>query len=195
MLVVDHTVLSEELFSKCFCCDLTTCLGQCCVEGDAGAPLEEEEVGLLENILPAILPYMTEEGRETVLQNGVFDYDEEGNLVTPLINDRECAFTRYENNCASCAIEKAFLSHKIDFRKPISCYLYPIRIETRNFYDVLEYHKWDICRSARKEGNRCGITLFQFLKDPLIQKYGEEWYRNVERELSLRKENGISTPA
>ena len=187
MLVVDNTVLSEELFSKCFCCDLSACRGQCCVEGDAGAPLEEEEVGILEDILPEVKPFMTEEGREVVEQNDVFDYDEDGNLVTPLINDQACAFIRYENGCAFCAIEKAYLMHRVDFRKPVSCYMYPIRISRKNYYDVLEYHRWDICRAARKEGNRQGISVFQYLKEPLIQKYGADWYHKVEQELKVRQ--------
>lgn len=186
MLVVDHTVLSEDLFTQMFCCDLSQCGGACCVEGDAGAPLEEEEVGLLEDLLPKILPYMTEEGRSVVKKNDVFDYDAEGSLVTPLVNDRECAFLYYEGTCAYCAIEKAFLEHKIRFRKPISCHLYPIRISKRGFYDVLEYHRWDICECARMCGSARHSDIFTYLKEPLIRKYGKRWYDKVRKELDMR---------
>ena len=186
--MVDDTVLSDELFTEHFCCNLAACAGCCCVEGDAGAPLEEEEVGLLEDLLPKITPYMSAEGREAVSQSDVFDYDEEGHLVTPLIHDRECVFVRYEGEVAYCAIEKAYLMHKISFRKPISCHLYPIRVERRNCYEVLEYHRWDICRSACQEGERQGITVFQYLKNPLVRKYGAAWYRKVEKMLALREQ-------
>ena len=187
MLVVDHTILPEALFSQCFCCDLQRCGGACCIEGDAGAPLEEEEVGVLEDLLPDILPFMTEVGREVVERNGVFDYDMDGCLVTPLVNDRECAFMYEEEGCALCAIEKAFLERRIPFRKPVSCHLYPIRIERKNWYDVLQYHRWDICEPARACGTGKGLLLIDYLKEPLVRKYGEEWYDKVCRERAIIK--------
>lgn len=186
MLVVDNTILSEELFSQCFCCNLSLCKGYCCVEGDAGAPLEEEEVGILESMLSHILPYMTPEGRAVVEQGGVFDYDMEGSLVTPLVNDRECAFLYYEGGCAFCAIEKAFIEHKIRFRKPVSCHLYPIRISRKNYYDLLEYHRWDICESARLCGESRKVSIFAYLEEPLVRKYGRRWYNKVCKELEMR---------
>ena len=188
MLVIDHTILPEALFSQCFCCDLQRCRGACCIEGDAGAPLEEEEVGELEDLLPDILPFMTAAGREVVEKGGVFDYDMDGCLVTPLVNDRECVFMYEEEGCALCAIEKAFLERRIPFRKPISCHLYPIRIERKNWYDVLQYHRWDICDPARACGAGKGIPLIEYLKEPLVRKYGEEWYRKVQDALASRKE-------
>ena len=188
MLVVDHTILPEALFSQCFCCDLSQCKGACCIEGDAGAPLEEEEVGELEELLPDILPYMTAEGREVVQRNGVFDYDMEGSLVTPLVNGRECAFVCWEEGCAFCAIEKAFLDQRIPFRKPISCHLYPIRIERKNYYDVLQYHQWEICAPARSCGAERKLALIACLKEPLIRKYGRPWYEKVCRERAIKKE-------
>lgn len=192
MLVVDNTILSEELFTQCFCCDLSACKGACCVEGDAGAPLEEEEVGILEDCLPRILPYMTPEGRAVVEQNDVFDYDMEGSLVTPLVNDRECAFLYYGEGCAYCAIEKAFLERRIRFRKPISCHLYPIRISRRNYYDLLEYHRRDICEGARRCGESRKTDIFSYLEEPLVRKYGRRWYNKVRKELEMRaKESKI----
>ena len=188
MLVVDHTILPEALFSQCFCCDLSQCKGACCIEGDAGAPLEEEEVGELGELMPDILPYMTAEGCEVVQRNGVFDYDMEGSLVTPLVNDRECAFVCWEEGCAFCAIEKAFLDQRIPFRKPISCHLYPIRIERKNYYDVLQYHQGEICAPARSCGAERKLALIACLKEPLIRKYGRPWYEKVCRERAIKKE-------
>lgn len=187
MLVVGHTILPEALFSQCFCCDLKQCHGACCVEGDAGAPLEEEEVGILEELLPGIMPYMTEAGRSVVEQSGVFDYDMDGALVTPLVNDRECAFMYESDGCAFCAIEKAYLEHRVPFRKPVSCHLYPIRIDRKNYYDVLEYHRWEICEPARACGAEKGVPLFSYLEEPLVRKYGREWYDKVCTELVARR--------
>ena len=147
-----------------------------------------EEVGELEELLPDILPYMTAEGREVVQRNGVFDYDMEGSLVTPLVNDRECAFVCWEEGCAFCAIEKAFLDQRIPFRKPISCHLYPIRIERKNYYDVLQYHQWEICAPARSCGAERKLALIACLKEPLIRKYGRPWYEKVCRERAIKKE-------
>lgn len=187
MLVVDNTVLSEELFTECFCCDLSQCKGMCCIEGDAGAPLEEEEVGMLEDNLPKIKPYMTPEGRAVVEANDVFDYDMEGSLVTPLVNDRACAFLYYDGQGAFCAIEKAFLEGKIRFRKPVSCHLYPIRITRQHCYEVLEYHRWDICESARVCGKAKRLTVFQGQEEALVRKYGRPWFNKVCKTLELRK--------
>ena len=187
MLVVGHTILPEALFSQCFCCDLKRCHGACCVEGDAGAPLEEEEVGILEELLPGIMPYMTEAGRSVVEQSGVFDYDMDGALVTPLVNDRECAFMYESDGCAFCAIEKAYLEHRTDLRKPLSCQLYPIRIDRKNYYDVLEYHRWEICEPTRGCGAEKNLPLFNYLEEPLVRKYGREWYDKVCTELAARR--------
>ena len=181
MIIVDNVLISRDLLTHCFCCDLSRCKGMCCIEGDAGAPLEEEEVGIIENNLEKILPYMTEQGRQVVKENGTFDYDMEGQLVTPLIEDKACAFICYDHGIAQCAIEKAFFDKKITFRKPISCELYPIRLEKLQYYDSLKYHQWDICEAARRCGQEKKITVFEFLEAPLTRKYGKKWFQKAKK--------------
>ena len=181
MLSIDHVLISDEVLNQYFACDVSACGGRCCVEGDAGAPLEEEEVSVIEDFLDEIKPYMLQEGVEVVEQNGVFDYDAEGALATPLINDKECAFIYFEEKTAKCAIEKAFLDGKIDFRKPISCHLYPIRIKKFDYYERLDYHRWAVCEQARKRGKRLKITVFDYLIEPLTRRYGKEWIKKVKK--------------
>lgn len=176
MLIIDDIIVSDEIRDARFCCNLQKCLGSCCVEGDAGAPLEEEEISLLEDNLDEIKPYMRQEGIEVIDHLGVFDYDASGDFVTPLIKDKDCAFVIYENNIAKCAIEKAWEEGKIDFQKPISCHLYPIRITKNNNFEALNYHQWYICEPARTYGKKIGLPVYKFLKEPLIRKYGKEWY-------------------
>ncbi|MDR0367659.1 MAG: DUF3109 family protein [Bacteroidales bacterium] len=184
MLAVDNTLISDDIFSQYFCCDLSCCKGICCVEGDAGAPLNEEEIAVLEDYTEKIIPYMTDEGIAVIRYMGMFDYDETGHLVTPLVRDRDCAFVYYEDNIAKCAIEKAYLNGDIDFKKPVSCHLYPVRITEYAHYDALNYHQWEVCQSARKKGKELQITVFDFLKEPLSRRYGKEWLRKVEKLLS-----------
>jgi hypothetical protein len=187
MVIVDNTFISEDLFKQHFVCDISCCKGICCVEGDAGAPLEEEEIAILEDCLDKIKPYMTKEGIEIVQQGGIFDYDIEGVLVTPLVNDRECVFVYYENDIAQCAIEKAYLEGKTDFQKPISCHLYPVRLTKQNCYEKLNYHQWGVCRSARMNGKRLQISVFDFLQTPLARKYGDEWINKVKKIIHARQ--------
>lgn len=187
MIPVGKTIVSDDLVQVFFACDLEKCKGACCVAGDAGAPLEEEEISLLEDHLQEILPFMTERGREIVLKHGVFDYDAAGNFVTPLVNDAECAFTNFKEDIAYCSIERAFEEGKISFRKPISCHLYPVRIQQFSGFDAVNYHKWHICKPALKRGKREGIRLIRFLKEALVRKYGEGWYAEM---LQVLKENG-----
>ncbi len=179
MIVVDNVIVSEDVASVKFICDLKACHGDCCVEGDDGAPLEEEEIGIIEDYLDEIKPFMTEKGLEVVNKNGVFDYGIGGEFVTPLVNDRECAFVFFENGISYCAIEKAFLEGKTDFRKPISCHLYPIRITQYDDYDAVNYHKWPVCNAALKLGREKGTPLYKSLREPLIRKYGEAWYNSL----------------
>ena len=177
----DQVIISDEILNQYFVCDLEACKGMCCVEGDAGAPLEEEEIAVIEDFLDDIKPYMTQEGVRIVDQNGVFDYDADGVLVTPLVNDNECAFVYFESTIAKCAIEKAFLEGKIDFQKPISCHLYPIRIKKFDYYQRLDYHCWDVCEQARKNGKNLKITVFDYLSEPLSRRYGKEWVKKVKK--------------
>ena len=183
MLIIDNILVSEEIRDIRFCCDLDKCLGACCVEGDAGAPLEEEEISILEDEIDIIKPYMTQEGVEVIEKHGVFDYDTMGDFVTPLVNDKECAFVYYESNIAKCAIEKAFEEGKVSFQKPVSCHLYPIRITKHSDFEAVNYHKWYICQSACTLGKKLELPMYKFLKEPLIRKYGKEWYGKLVREI------------
>lgn len=187
MIPIDNTIVSDEILDNLFCCDLSVCKGACCVEGNSGAPLEEEEIGILEDIMDSVKPYLTPEGREEIEINGVFDYDMTGSYCTPLIKQQNCAFILFENEVAKCAIEKAFEDGKIDFIKPISCHLYPIRITKFNDYEAINYHTWDICEPACIKGKKEKIRVYKFLKTPLIRNYGSEWYKKLEKEAILRK--------
>jgi hypothetical protein len=153
----------------------------CCIEGDVGAPIEPDEIADLEDNYPIFKKYMTPEGIEKVEENGTFDYDMEGAFVTPLLQDESCAYVYFEDNTAKCAIEKAFLNGEIDFHKPISCHLYPIRIKILPDYQALNYHRWGVCHSACEKGETLKLPLYQFLKEPLIRKYGEAWYEELEK--------------
>ena len=179
MLSIDNVIISDDILNQYFSCDFSCCKGSCCVEGDAGAPLEEDEIGILEDCLDEIKPFMSEKGLEIVARSGFFDYDMDGILVTPLVNDSECAFVYFEKKLAKCAIEMAFNAKKIDFRKPISCHLYPIRVKKCNFYEVLTYHQWEICKDAKKRGKDLSITLLDYLKEPLVRKYGSDFIKKL----------------
>lgn len=179
MLIIENTLITEELAECKFCCDCIICKGICCVEGDAGAPLEEEEIKILTKSIKEIYKFITPEGIESIEQQGVFVLDPEGKKVTPLINGKECAFVVYKNGIANCAIEIAYRKKKISFQKPISCHLYPVRtIDYSDFHSV-NYHQWHICKTALKKGEKEGIYLYEFLKIPLIRKFGKAWYEEL----------------
>lgn len=157
--------------------------------GDAGAPLEEEEISILDDLIDEVKPYMTPEGKEVIDWSGVFEYDVEGEFVTPLINNEECAFVYTRDGISFCAIEKAYLEGKIKFRKPVSCHLYPIRIKKVGDTEAVNYDVWGVCAPALINGRKVGIPLWQYLKEPLIRKYGSKWYAKLveamEGEVSL----------
>jgi len=176
MFAVKDCLISDDIKSVEFCCDLLKCKGQCCVDGDVGAPLEESEISQLEDYIDKILPYMTKEGIEIVKQQGIFDYGIEGEFVTTLIDDKDCAFIFYDKGIAKCCIEKAYNEGKIPFNKPISCHLYPIRLKKYNDTIAVNYDKWEICNDAVTCGKSEGIKLYKFLREPLIRRFGEEWY-------------------
>ncbi len=191
MIAIDKTLISDELGSIRFCCDLSACKGQCCVDGDAGAPLDEEEISILEDYFDEIKPFMTQDGVDQVELSGVFDYDMFGMYVTPLVNGRECAFVYHENGIALCAVEKAWKEGKIPFQKPISCHLYPVRISKYNDFDAVNYNEWHICKPALLNGKKNDVLLYVFLKDSLVRKYGEAWYKELVESLPPKKENGL----
>lgn len=184
MIIVDNVIVSDEFLNARFCCQLARCKGECCVAGDAGAPLEPDEVGIIEEYIDEIKPYMRPEGIEVIENNDVYDYDERGTLVTPLVNDEECAFVYFhENGTALCAIEKAYLEGKIDFWKPISCHLYPIRLIEKDGFTHIMYHEWSVCVPAKRKGERDGIPLYKFLKNPMIRRFGEDWYERLVKQI------------
>jgi hypothetical protein len=173
--------LSPDLKDVFFCCDLERCKGACCIEGDAGAPLEEEEIARLDDHIERIKPFMIPEGIAEVDQTGVFDYDDAGKFVTPLIRQRECAYVCFEGPVARCAIEAAFRQGAIPFAKPLSCHLYPVRITQLSYGEALNYHQWHICRPALEKGRQENQALYLFLRDALERKYGKTWYSKLVR--------------
>lgn len=191
MIEIDNKVVSSEILEQRFCCNLPRCLGKCCVHGDSGAPLTPNEALTLEQILDKVKPYMTPQGIATVQEQGVALTDSDGDLVTPLIDGKECAFTVFENGIATCAIEKAWNNGIVDFRKPISCHLYPIRVKEYSTFTAINYHQWDVCAPARELGEQIDLPVYRFLEDAIIRAYGKEFYGQLEdaaKLLSLRTE-------
>jgi hypothetical protein len=180
MIAIENTLISDDIFTEYFFCNLNACKGCCCVEGDAGAPLNDDEINYLENHIDLIKPYLTEKGREVIETIGVFEIAVDDTAVTPLVNRCECAYIIFrENGVAECAIEKAFEDGKIPYQKPISCHLYPIRISKVGDCDALNFDRWTICYDARIEGREKAVKIYQFLKKPLIRKYGSDWYKQL----------------
>ena len=180
MIQIDDKLISEDLFSEEFVCNLAKCKGICCVEGDAGAPLDEDETKILDEIYPKIKSYLRPEGIQAIEEQGTYTLDFEGDLVTPLVNNAECAYVIFdEKGYTKCAIEKAYEDGVIDWQKPISCHLYPIRVTEYSNFSAINYHEWDICSDACTLGKELGVKVYQFLKKPLIRKYGEEFYQTL----------------
>lgn len=180
MIQIDDKLISEDLFSEEFVCNLAKCKGICCVEGDAGAPLDEDETKILDEIYPKIKSYLRSEGIQAIEEQGTYTLDFEGDLVTPLVNNAECAYVIFdEKGYTKCAIEKAYEDGVINWQKPISCHLYPIRITEYSNFSAINYHEWDICSDACTLGKELGVKVYQFLKKPLIRKYGEEFYQTL----------------
>jgi hypothetical protein len=180
MIQIDDKLISEDLFSEEFVCNLAKCKGICCVDGDAGAPLDKDETKILDEIYPKIKSYLRPEGIQAIEEQGTYTLDFEGDLVTPLVNNAECAYVIFdEKGYTKCAIEKAYEDGVIDWQKPISCHLYPIRITEYSNFSAINYHEWDICSDACTLGKELGVKVYQFLKKPLIRKYGEEFYQTL----------------
>jgi hypothetical protein len=182
MLVeIQDKIVSTQIFERQFVCDLTACKGACCIEGNGGAPVTKEEVDIIEANLDKILPYMRSEGIAAIEAQGVVYEDEDFEPATTLVNDKECAFVYFDQtNTAKCAIEKAHREGQIDFIKPISCHLYPIRTKQFNEYTALNYEKWDICEPACACGEKLDVPVYKFLKEPLIRAFGPEFYKELE---------------
>jgi len=174
---IQGTLVSLDIFQTQFCCDLNRCHGACCIEGDAGAPVSLDEVAELENAAETVYDTLSRKAQQTIDRQGVVYPDKDGELVTSIINNRDCVFVNYDQNrCALCAIDSAYRAGKLKWQKPISCALYPIRISNIAGVPALNYHKWDICSPALELGRKLHLPLYQFLREPLIRRFGKEWY-------------------
>lgn len=181
MIILGNAIVSEELLERKFACQLHQCKGACCVEGDQGAPLEENEIEAIELNMPEVLPLLNEASVEWLKNNSFYTRDEEGDLVTACHPTGECVFANYqEDGILYCALEKAHQLGKSTFKKPISCHLYPIRTKQYGEYIALNYHHWNICNAACKAGEEQKIPVHQFLKDAIIRKMGENWYEELD---------------
>ncbi len=190
MIIIENTLVSDDVVERHFVCNLNACKGACCVAGDSGAPLDYEETDVLENIYEKVKPYMTPQGIAAVEQFGKYMIDSDGEFVTPLVEgNKECAYTIFENGIALCGIEKAYRNGDIEFYKPISCHLYPIRIKKGPEYDAVNYDRWEVCAPACPNGKKLGVRVFEFVKSALLRKYGEAWYEQLEGAAAF-KENG-----
>ena len=178
---IDDTLVSTDCLTEKFCCDLQACKGICCVEGDAGAPVELDEVAAMEAALPAVWPLLSASAQAVIDRQGVVYTDEEGDLVTSIVNGKDCVFTCYdEKGHCLCAFEKAFREGKTSFYKPLSCHLYPIRLKKIGDGVALNYHRWEVCRMAVEKGRQLGLPVYRFLKEPLVRRFGEAWYAELE---------------
>jgi len=181
MIEIDRTIISRDVFEKHFLCDILQCKGACCIEGDSGAPLTDEEAILIEQDYSTFEDLLPEKHKLEVEKQGHSVIDSDGDLVTPLVNDRQCVYSYYnDKGILKCAIEKAHFDGKTNFRKPISCHLFPIRITEYKRFDAINYQELDICKSGLECGKSEKLPLFKFLKEPLTKKYGAEWYKEVE---------------
>ena len=180
MVQIGEVIVNRDLFDEYFFCHLEECEGSCCVYGDAGAPLEEQETQSLEKHREQIRPYLRAEGLRAVSEQGAWVIDGEGEKVTPLVGREECAYAVFDEGIARCAIEQAYEAEAIPFRKPVSCHLYPIRVSKLKQGIALNYHRWSICEPARILGKKEGIPVFRFLQDPITRVFGEPFYEELE---------------
>lgn len=201
IIEIQNTLVSMDILTEEFCCDLDACKGKCCIVGDAGAPVELDEVMELENVLDTVWSDMSASAQAIVDKQGVAYTDQEGDLVTSIVNGKDCVFTYYDDltidnhtihNCCLCATEKAYRAGKTRWCKPISCALYPIRVKKlSNGMLALNYHRWDICRDGIKKGRELHLPVYQFLREPLIKRFGQEWYDELCTVAEEIKKQGI----
>jgi hypothetical protein len=187
IIQIGDVLLSSDILTEEFCCDLEACRGACCIEGDAGAPVTLDEVMEIENNVDAVWSDLSASAQAVIDRQGVAYTDKEGDLVTSIVGGKDCVFTCYDDltiadgktvdHCCLCALEKAFRAGGSSFCKPVSCALYPIR--EKQFSDGsigLNYHRWDICECGRRKGRRLHLPVYKFLREPLIRRFGQEWY-------------------
>ncbi|ULB33939.1 MULTISPECIES: DUF3109 family protein [Proteiniphilum] len=190
MIQIQNTLISDDIFEEQFICNLCKCKGQCCVEGESGAPLTREEFEQIKEILPDIRDELSAKAIELINDQGIAYIDNDGELVTSIIEGKECVFTYFdENGVCKCAIDKAYREGRISVQKPISCHLYPIRLNEYNNFTAVNYQRWYLCKPALNLGQKEGIPLYRFLKEPLIRRFGEDWYNELCKAAELFKEN------
>ena len=182
MFQLGKTIISEDIIKKDFVCNLSACKGACCIDGDAGAPLEKEEAIILEEIYPKVKPFLRKEGIKVIESQGAFITTEKGELETPLINGADCAYVIFdEHKTALCAIEEAYNQGEVSWKKPVSCHLYPVRVKDYSEFSAVNYHNWQICDDACALGKELQIPVYKFVKEALIRKFGEDWYLELEK--------------
>jgi len=182
MILLQNTLISEDVIDRKFICDIERCKGACCIEGDQGAPVEKDEVELIKSQLTGIAKHLSEEGQAWIDEHGFVEEDKDGDLVTTCLPDGKCCFvTEDQNGKLACSIEQAYYAGDSTFLKPISCHLYPIRISKYVEYHAVNYHQWDICSDACALGNKVGVRVYEFLEAALIRKFGADWYSELKQ--------------
>lgn len=182
MFQLGKTIISEEIIEKDFVCNLSACKGACCIDGEAGAPLEASEIQKLKEVYPVVKSYLRKEAIEAIEKQGVYIKTENGELETPLINGADCAYVIFDKKgTAMCAIEEAYNQGEVNWKKPISCHLYPIRVQDYTEFSAVNYHKWEICDDACTLGKELQVPVYKFVKEALIRKFGEHWYAELEK--------------
>lgn len=182
MFQIGKTIISEEIIEKDFVCNLNSCKGACCIDGDAGAPLEDEETEILVDIYSEVKPFLRMEGVQAIEEQGAFVKGEDGEWETPLINGSECAYVVFsDNGTAKCGLEEAYNQGITQWKKPISCHLYPIRVREYTELTAVNYHKWQICDPACTLGASLEVPIYTFVKEALVRKFGEQWYADLEK--------------
>ncbi|ADF50774.1 MAG: DUF3109 domain-containing protein [Zunongwangia sp.] len=182
MFQLGKTIVSEEILKKEFVCNLSACKGACCVDGDAGAPVEEYEKEIMDSIYPKVKPFLRQKGIEAIEAQGRYITNDFGEIETPLIDGADCAYVTFDDKgTALCGIEEAYNQGEIDWKKPISCHLYPVRVQDYSEFSAVNYHQWHICDDACSLGEELGVPIYKFTKEALIRKFGEDWYAELEK--------------
>lgn len=190
MFQLGKTLVSEDIIESDFVCNLNACKGACCIDGDAGAPLEKAELVMLEQVYDKVKPYLRSEGIRAIESQGLYITTDKGELETPLVNDAECAYVFFdEKNIAKCGIEAAYNQGEISWQKPLSCHLYPVRVKDYSEFSAVNYHQWHICDDACQLGKELQVPIYKFVKDALIRKFGIDWYDKLEKIASRIKKH------
>jgi len=188
MFQLGKTIVSEEILERDFVCNLSACKGNCCIDGDAGAPLSAEETKIMEEIYPKVKPYLRPEGIAAIEAQGTWVKGEDGDFETTLIEGKDCAYVIFDGATALCGIEQAYNEGIVSWKKPVSCHLYPIRVKDFSEFTAVNYDKWDICNEACTLGKELQVPVYKFVKEALVRKFGEDWYLELEKvALDLKK--------